>query len=118
MRDDDVGSLIAMVFDSRGSIYASQEGGHLLLLTDSDRNGVHDTVTTYCDKIQNVQGILALGRRVFAVGNGPEGSALYRLRDADRDGKADEIVKLVGFKVRAANMGPMPCVSVPMASCT
>lgn len=98
MRDEDVGSLIAMVFDSRGNIYASQEGGHLLLLRDTDGNGIHDKVTTYCDKIENVQGIVALGRRVFTVGVGPEGPALYRLRDGDRDGTADEITKLVSFK--------------------
>ncbi len=113
MRDEEVGSLIAMTFDSRGNILASREGGPLLLLTDSDDNGTHDTVNVFCDKITNTQGILALGTRVFAVGDGPEGVALYRLRDADRDGVAEEIVKLVPIRgskgehgAHAVRLGP------------
>jgi putative heme-binding domain-containing protein len=113
MRDEEVGSLIAMTFDSRGNIIASQEGGHLLLLTDTDANGVHDRATTYCDKITNAQGILALGTRVFVVGDGPQGMALYRLRDTDRNGEADEVTKLIAFRgskgehgAHAVRLGP------------
>ncbi len=113
MRDEEVGSLIAMAFDSRGNILASREGGSLLLLTDSDDNGIHDTVGVYCDQITNTQGLLALGTRVFAVGDGPEGVALYKLRDADRDGVAEEITMLVPVRgskgehdAHAVRLGP------------
>jgi putative membrane-bound dehydrogenase-like protein len=113
MRDDEVGSLIAMAFDAQGNILASREGGNLMLITDSDDNGTPDSVSIFCDKLINVQGILPLGTRVFAIGDGPEGEALYRLRDADRDGVAEEVQSLVPIRgskgehgAHAVRLGP------------
>lgn len=113
MRDNEVGSLIAMAFDAQGNILASREGGNLMLITDSDDNGAPDSVSVFCDKIINVQGIQPLGTRVFVIGDGPEGEALYRLRDADRDGVAEEVTALVPIRgskgehgAHAVRLGP------------
>ncbi|MFN7841942.1 MAG: hypothetical protein ACK5N9_09485, partial [Pirellula sp.] len=43
----DVGSILALAFNEFGHIIASQEGGPLLLLYDSKKNGKLDTVRTY-----------------------------------------------------------------------
>jgi glucose/arabinose dehydrogenase len=125
MRDEEVGSLIAMTFDARGNILCSREGGHLMLLTDSNNDGIHDHVATFCDKIQNAQGILALGTRVFVVGDGPEGMALYRLRDADRNGQAEEVTKLSPFRgskgehgAHAVRLGPDGLIYVVVGNFT
>ena len=106
MLDEETGSLIAMTFDARGNILASREGGPLLRLVDSDGDGNHDTAETYCDQIKNVQGILALGTRIFAIGDGPEGIGLYCMRDADRDGQVEEITRLVSFRGSKGEHGP------------
>ena len=113
MRDNEVGSLIAMAFDAQGNILASREGGNLMLITDSDDNGAPDSVSIFCDKIINVQGIQPLGTRVFVIGDGPEGEALYRLRDADRDGVAEEVTAIVPIRgskgehgAHAVRLGP------------
>lgn len=106
VRPDDTGSLLAFEFNEFGHIIASQENGPLLLIRDSDNDGVHDKVTTYCDKIKNCQGILPLNGEVYATGDGPDGLALYRLRDTDRDGVVDELKPLVKFKGKAAEHGP------------
>ncbi|MCH8043447.1 MAG: HEAT repeat domain-containing protein [Planctomycetes bacterium] len=91
------GSLVAMTFNEFGQILASRENGPLLLIYDKDKNGIVDTVLTYCDKVKNCQGILALNGEVLVTGDGPDGAALYRLTDKDHDGKADEVTTLLKF---------------------
>ncbi len=100
------GTLIAMTFDEQGNIIASREKGPLILLRDEDGDGRYETVTTFCDEMNFCQGILVLEDRVLAVGNGPDGTGMYRLRDTDQDGKVDEVKLLIETTVKMQDHGP------------
>lgn len=100
------GSLVAMSFNETGDIIASREQGPLLLIRDKDHDGKFETVETFCDKITNCQGILPLGAYVFAVGNGPSGTAFYRLSNPDGDGKPEKVETLFKFKGGMGEHGP------------
>ncbi|MBI2823075.1 MAG: c-type cytochrome [Planctomycetia bacterium] len=103
---DETGSLIAMTFNEFGDILASREGGPLLLITDKDQDGVHETVDIFCDDVKSCQGILALNGNVFAVGEGPEGTGMYRLADDDHDRRAESVTLILGFKGKMGEHGP------------
>lgn len=100
------GALISMTFNEFGNIIASKEGGHLMLLYDSNDDGVVDSMRTYNDTIKNVQGILPLNGDVFVVGEGSEGTGLYRLSDTDGDGDVEEVGTLVKFDGAIGEHGP------------
>jgi putative heme-binding domain-containing protein len=104
--DDQSGSLIALAFNAKGDVLASQEGGPLLLIRDTNRDGIFDSVKPFCDQLKNVQGILSLGAYVMAVGDGPDGGALYRLTDMNDDGVAEEVKTLVKFRGLIGEHGP------------
>ena len=104
--DDQAGSLINMAFNAQGNILVSQEGGPLLLVSDADRNGSFEKVQTFCEELKNVQGIVSLGAIVLAVGEGPDGGALYRMTDNNSDGKAEDLKTLVKFRGQIGEHGP------------
>jgi putative heme-binding domain-containing protein len=96
--DAQIGSLVAMTFNEFGHIVASVEGGGLVLMYDSNKDGVPDTTKPYCNLVQNVQGLLALNGDVYVTGEGPEGSGFYRLVDEDRNGELEKSETLARFK--------------------
>jgi len=106
VEDEQAGSLIAMTFNGNGEILASQEGGPLLLIRDANKDGVLDSFEPFCSEVKNVQGILSLGNRVLAVGDGPEGGALYEINDADGDGRSDGLKAMVKFRGVIGEHGP------------
>ena len=110
---DQVGSLISMTFNEFGHILASKEGSGLLLIYDANGDKIPERVRTYCDKVQNIQGILALNGEVYVTGDGPDGLALYRLSDKDRDGMLENVRALVKFKSEVAEHGPHGIVLGP-----
>jgi len=106
LSDEQVGSILAMTFNEFGHIILSQEDGPLLLVFDKDEDGIPEQVRTYCDKVKSCQGILALNGEVFVTGDGPEGAALYRLTDADRNGTLEQVKAIVKFKGSGGEHGP------------
>ncbi|MEM0924518.1 MAG: HEAT repeat domain-containing protein, partial [Planctomycetota bacterium] len=108
LADEKVGSVIAMTFNEFGHLLISQENGPLLLAYDDNDDGIPESVRTYCDAVQSCQGILALNGQVFVTGDGPEGTALYRLSDLDRNGTLEtvkRIVELVDHQGKPARPG-------------
>lgn len=97
LADDKIGSVLAMTFNEFGHLLVSQEGGPLMLVYDDDEDGVPETIRTYCDKVNSCQGILALNGQVFVTGSGPQGLALYKLTDADRNGTLEKVEAIVKF---------------------
>ncbi len=106
LNDEKIGSIIAMTFNEFGHIILSQEGGPLLLVFDKDNDGVPEHVRTYCDQVESCHGILALNGEVFVTGKGPEGIALYRLSDEDRNGTLEAVRAIVKFKGSGGEHGP------------
>jgi putative heme-binding domain-containing protein len=104
--DDQIGSVIAMTFNEFGHIIVSQEDGPLLLVFDRDEDGIPEHVRTYCDQVKSCHGILALNGEVFVTGDGPEGTALYRLTDSDRNGTLEKVRAIVKFKGSPGEHGP------------
>ncbi|MFN0019021.1 MAG: HEAT repeat domain-containing protein [Pirellulaceae bacterium] len=110
---EQTGSLIAMTFNEFGQIIASKEGGPLLLMVDSDKDGIADKVRTYCDKVKNCQGILALNGDVFVTGEGPDGQGLYRLSKPNKEGQLEDVRTLIKFKSESIEHGPHGLVLGP-----
>jgi putative membrane-bound dehydrogenase-like protein len=103
---DDTGSLISMTFDEFGNILAGRENGPLLMIRDANRDGVAEKVSTYCEQVTNCQGILPMNGKVYVTADGPDGCALYRLADADRDGVIDQIEPLLRFQGKMHEHSP------------
>ncbi len=95
---EQIGSVIALAFNEFGHIIASRENQPMVLIYDSDKDGVVDKVRNYCDLIKNVQGILPLNGDVYVTGDGPEGSGIYRLFDKDRNGSLEEYKLVLAVK--------------------
>ncbi|MCB9875634.1 MAG: HEAT repeat domain-containing protein [Planctomycetaceae bacterium] len=111
--DKATGSLISLTFNEFGHILAGRADGPLLLIYDSNDDGTPDKVKTYCDKVKNCQGILALNGNVYVTASGPDGDALYRLSDVDRDGTLEDVKTLFTFSgiggehgAHAVTLGP------------
>lgn len=85
------GSLVAMTWGNRGRLMVSQENGPVIAVWDSNGDGKYDAAKPYSSEIKNCQGLLVVGKDLYAVGQGPDGTGLYLLPDVNQDDQADAI---------------------------
>ncbi len=91
-----LGSWVAITFDDKGRLIASDQGGlGLCRITPAPIGGNQPTKVEKLDvKITSAQGLLyAFGSLYLSVNGGP-GSGLYRAKDTNGDDQFDEVVKL------------------------
>ena len=81
-----------VAFDDRGTLYLSQPGrGAIVALTDPDGDGVYDKSTEFVGDRPTAHGLdFADGWLWFTTSGG-----VFKARDADGDGKADEVVTVL-----------------------
>lgn len=106
LQGKDTGSLIAMAFDEFGRVLAARENGPLLLVSDKNRDGVVESVSTFCDVVKNCQGILPISGRIYVTAEGPQGVGLYKLSDTNRDGRVEQVQLLLKFQGEMGEHGP------------
>ena len=77
------GSVVNMTFDSRGRPVLAREKEGIFILEDRDQDGRFETFLTFTDQVRNSHGLCFVGNDLYAVGEGPQGTGLYRIVDHD-----------------------------------
>ncbi|HEX2971831.1 MAG TPA: PQQ-dependent sugar dehydrogenase [Tepidisphaeraceae bacterium] len=79
-------------FDNRGNLYVSQPAaGRILLLRDLDRDGVYETSATFISDKPTAHGLCFHRGWLWFTQSG----AIYRARDTNGDGAADELATII-----------------------
>jgi putative membrane-bound dehydrogenase-like protein len=108
-----VGSIVAITWGNRGRLFASRERGPVLSLVDTDADGKYDKTVEYTAKVTNCQGLCTIDDDLYLVGNGPNGTGVYRLPDRNHDDRADEVVALTRHRGEMGEHGPHNIVLGP-----
>lgn len=100
------GSVVNMTFDSKGRLVLSSEKGPVYIVFDNDKDGRPETLQAFTDQVTNCQGLKFDGDDLLAVGDGPSGTAFYRVIDRNGDARGDEVVTIGRFTARMGEHGP------------
>jgi len=106
-------SLVNMCFDDKGRLLVSKEQGPILLCTDPDKDGVLQKITPYCEQVKNCQGMCWVKDSLLLVGNGPQGTGLYRCKPNAADDKIDKVEVLHKFRGGMGEHGPHAIIHGP-----
>ncbi|HMO36918.1 MAG TPA: hypothetical protein PKA06_12830, partial [Gemmatales bacterium] len=106
-------SLVNMTFDKQGRLLVSQERGPILLCTHPNEQGVMQTIRPYCKIIKNAHGLCWVKDALLVVGDGPQGTGLYRVKDTTGDDVGDHAELLHKFKGGMGEHGPHAIIHGP-----
>jgi putative heme-binding domain-containing protein len=97
---EELGSWVAIGFDNKGRLIASDQGDRgLCRITPPPIGGSEPTKVERLNvKITSAQGLLYAFDSLYVSVNGGPGSGLYRVRDTDGDDQFDEVTKLKDFR--------------------
>jgi putative membrane-bound dehydrogenase-like protein len=88
------GPVVRITFDEQGRMLAGRDGGPILLLKDTDRDGHAESVSVYADQVRYCQGLVVVDGSLYAVGLSEKKEGLFRLRDSDGDDRIDRVEPL------------------------
>jgi putative heme-binding domain-containing protein len=113
-----VGSIITVAQDDAGNPLVAVERGPVLRLEDEDGDGTYETSSVVTDQVTSCQGLLWWKGALLAVGQGPDGTGLYRVvqgKGAGGGGAAGQPRPelLAGFKGDMGEHGPHAVVPGP-----
>ncbi len=103
---DDAGSIVAIAFDHTGTLIASREEGPVVRLIDDNGDGRADREEVITDAVTNCQGLEFDAGDLLAVGKGPEGPGLYRVRQAGGGGVEASVTLITAVPDRMQEHGP------------
>jgi len=106
-------SLVNLTFDAKGRLLLSEERGGTLIAEKPDARGVFQSVRVYCDQVKNAHGMCCIGNDLYLVGNGPQGTGLYRCRDTKGADRIDEVTLLHRFEGGMGEHGPHAVIHGP-----
>jgi putative heme-binding domain-containing protein len=122
-------SLINLCFDDRGRLLVSQERGPILLCTSNDNGppksltgGIGNTtanerpisrICVYCDQVRNCQGMCWADGALWLVGDGPDGTGLYRCRDTAGQDRITRVELVHRFEGGMGEHGPHAILQGP-----
>lgn len=106
-------SLVNMTFDNKGRLLVSQERGPVLLCTEPNAAGEMQKIKPYCKLIKNAHGLCWVRDALLIVGDGPQGTGLYRAKDTNGDDEADAVQLIHKFKGGMGEHGPHAIIHGP-----
>ena len=108
-------SLVNMTLRRQGPAAASRaKAGPILLCTEPDKEGrAPEASSRTASQVKNCQGMCWVKDALLLVGDGPQGTGLYRCRDTKGDDKTDEVKLLHKFKGGMGEHGPHAIIHGP-----